>query len=115
MTVPTDKKQQELKKLMTKLNILEKDLKIQSISGSGKGGQKVNKSNHCIYICHIPSNTEVKCQKTRSKESNLFFAKRQLCEKIKALQGIQTLKEQQIEKIRKQKQKRKKRTKNKES
>jgi protein subunit release factor A len=110
MSVPTQKKQDQLKKIFQELDIQETDLHIRSISGSGKGGQKQNKTQNCIHIEHIPTKITVKNQKTRSKETNLFLAKQELCEKIKASQGISTKKDLANEKIRKQKQRRKKRS-----
>ncbi len=113
MTLPTDKKQQELTKLMDTLEIKPSDLIIKSISGKGKGGQKQNKTQNCIYIKHIPTHIEVKCQKSRSKETNLFLSKRMLCEKIMTARGIKTKTQQKIDKMKKQKKRRDARSKEK--
>ena len=68
---------------MEKLGLIEKDIKESFISGSGSGGQKINKTQNCVYLKHLPSGIEVKCQKDRSREANRFFARRKLLEKLK--------------------------------
>lgn len=103
-------KQQELKELMASLDILEEDLEEKFVLGSGKGGQKVNKTHSCVYIKHRPTGIEVKCQQDRSREINRFLARRQLCEAYCEHSSEHVSKKQkEIEKIRKQKQKKRKR------
>lgn len=100
-----------LNKRMKELHIEEKDLIEKFILGSGPGGQKINKTASCVYLKHLPSGIEVKCQGSRSREENRFFARRLLIEKIeKNLFSIKTKKEQLAEKIRRQKRKRSKRS-----
>jgi ribosome biogenesis GTPase A len=82
MSLPSEKKYAELKARMTKLGIKDSDLSEKFILGGGKGGQKQNKTANCVQLKHEPTGTVVKCQKERSRESNRFFAKRLLCEKI---------------------------------
>lgn len=97
----------ELKEHMKNLYISEADLDEQFILASGKGGQKINKTSSCVYIKHLPSGIEVKCQKNRSREINRFFARRALCEKIEQNhQGLKSTKEKKTEKLRKQKKRR---------
>ncbi len=101
----------ELHKRMEKVNIKEDDLIEKFILGSGKGGQKVNKTSSCVYLKHIPTGIEVKCQQERSREANRFFARRALCERIeKEIFKIETAKEREEEKTRRQKQRRKRKT-----
>jgi protein subunit release factor B len=57
----------ELHEKMNKLEIREEDLLEKFILGSGSGGQKVNKTSSCVYLKHLPSGIEVKCQKDRSR------------------------------------------------
>lgn len=103
-------KYEELQAEMKALHIEEKDLIEKFILGSGSGGQKINKTSSCVYLKHVPSGIEVKCQKTRSREENRFFARRLLCEEIKEkILKIKTEKIQEIEKKRRQKRKRSKR------
>ncbi len=47
-----------------KLN--EDDLIEQFVHSSGKGGQNVNKVATCVYLKHIPTGIEVKCQSRKA-------------------------------------------------
>ena len=97
----------ELQERMAKLEIKDDDLIEKFILGSGKGGQKVNKTASCVYLKHLPSGIEVKCQSERSRELNRYYARRLLCEKIEEkLHHIKTEKQKEIEKIRRQKKRR---------
>ncbi len=97
---------------MERLGIWEKDLVEKFIRSSGKGGQKVNKAASCVYLRHIPTGIEVKCQQERSQSLNRFLARRILADKIeKMILGKITEEEQRIEKIRRQKRKRSKKAK----
>ncbi|MCF7916813.1 MAG: peptide chain release factor-like protein [Candidatus Omnitrophica bacterium] len=107
-------KQENLRKKMEILEIQEKDLLEKFIKGGGKGGQKINKTASCVYLKHLPSGVEVKCQRSRSREENRFFARRILVNKIEAIKLKKTSeKKKKINKIRKQKRKRSKRAKEK--
>ena len=99
---------------MIDLEIREEDLQEKFIRGSGRGGQKVNKTSTCVHLKHVPSGIEVKCQKERSREMNRFFARRILCDRIEDLVlGKDSSKSQEIDRIRRQKRKRSKRAKDK--
>ncbi|NLB56055.1 MAG: peptide chain release factor-like protein [Lentisphaerae bacterium] len=107
-------KQDELLKRMEELGINERDLVEKFILGSGKGGQKINKTASCVYIKHAESGIEVKCQRSRSREMNRFFARRELCDKLEVrLLGEESKKQQEEEKIRRQKRRRTRRQKEK--
>lgn len=111
---PGNEKTDELKERMTKLGIREEDLIEKFILGSGSGGQKINKTSSCVYLKHIPSGIEVKCQRERSRELNRLYARRELCERLEEiLFQKKSQKQQEIEKIRRQKRKRSKRSKEK--
>lgn len=100
--------------LMIKFQINETDLIEKFIVGSGKGGQKLHKTASTVYIKHLPSGLEVKCQESRSREDNRYFARTRLCEKLQAIVSDEKTKEQQkIEQIRRQKKKRSRRSKQK--
>jgi len=107
-------KHDELAARMERLGISEDDLIEKFILGSGSGGQKINKTSSCVYIKHIPTGLEVKCQKGRSRELNRVYARRELCEKIET-QVFQkkSEKQQATEKIRRQKRRRSRRSKEK--
>lgn len=99
---------------MRQLHINEADLIEKFILGSGKGGQNLHKTASTVYLKHIPSGFEIKCQKSRSQEDNRYFARMRLCEKLQASIGDEKTKaEQQIEKIRRQKKRRSRRAKEK--
>ncbi len=92
---------------MGKLKISSKDLIEKFILGSGKGGQKVNKTNSCVYLKHIPSGIETKCSKNRSREMNRYFARKELCEKLEEIIfNAKSKKKSLQEKIRRQKKRR---------
>lgn len=103
-------KLEELHQRMERLGIKEDDVEEKFILGSGKGGQKINKTSSCVYLKHVPTGFEVKCQKSRSREMNRFLARRKLCEQMEEKQeGIRSEKQQKIEKLKRQKRKRTKR------
>ena len=99
---------------MNALGITEDNLIEKFILGSGKGGQKINKTFSCVYLKHIPTGIEVKCQQERSRALNRFIARRLLCDKIEAViyQKESKIQAEQA-KIRKQKKRRSRKTKEK--
>jgi len=107
-------KERELKARMDILNIREEDIDESFVRSGGKGGQKVNKASTCVYLKHLPSGIEVKCQEDRSQSLNRYRARVILVEKMDELiKGREGEKQRKIEKIRRQKRKRSKRAKEK--
>jgi protein subunit release factor B len=105
-------KEDSLRKKMDSLGIFEKDIVEKFIRSSGKGGQKVNKTSSCVYLKHLPTKIEVKCQRERSQAINRFLARRILTDKIEGMiKGKESEEQQRIAKIRRQKRKRSKRAK----
>lgn len=97
---------------MADLAIQEADLHEKFIIGSGKGGQKLHKTASTVYLKHRPTGIEIKCQESRSREDNRYFARLRLCEKLHTLLRDELSREQQaLEKIRRQKQRRSRRAK----
>ena len=107
-------KEQALAERMEKLGIREADILEKFIRSGGHGGQNVNKVATCVYLKHLPTGFEVKCQQERLQSLNRFLARRILVDKIEtAILGKQSAEEQRIAKIRRQKRKRSKRAKEK--
>jgi protein subunit release factor B len=110
----TPDKWQGLEEKMKSLGIKEGDLIEKFILGSGSGGQKINKTSSCVYLKHIPTGIEVKCQQERSRELNRFLARRMLCERLEEqVKGVISKKQHLIEKIRRQKKRRSRKSKEK--
>lgn len=108
----TPDKQEKLKVRMAELGIREEDLDEHFIRGSGKGGQKINKTSSCVQLIHRPSGMEIRCQQTRSQADNRYWARRDLCDRIEEIAlGEKSAKQQAIEKIRRQKRRRSRRAK----
>lgn len=78
-------KQAALEERMAKLGITEEMLLEKFILGSGSGGQKINKTSSCVYLKHLPSGIEVKCQANRSREMNRFQARKEICDTIEGI------------------------------
>jgi len=103
-----------LKAKMESLNLREADIEESFIRSGGKGGQNVNKTSTCVYLRHIPTDLEVKCQKERSQALNRYHARVILVKKIEQLiKGKESEEQQRIEKIKRQKRRRSKRAKEK--
>lgn len=93
--------------LMKRLGVRQEDIVERFIHSRGPGGQNVNKVSTCVYLRHIPTGLEVKCQEERSQSQNRYRAREILLKKIENLiLGRHSEERKRIEKIRRQKRKR---------
>jgi len=106
------KKEKSLREMMVRLGVREEDIVERFIRAQGPGGQNVNKVSTCVYLRHLPTGIEVKCQKERSQAQNRYLARQLLLKKIEcAILGKLSEEQKRIEKIRRQKRKRSRRAK----
>ncbi|MDD4166145.1 MAG: peptide chain release factor-like protein [Endomicrobiaceae bacterium] len=107
-------KQQLLQKKFERFNIKESDITEKFVHSSGHGGQNLNKVATCVYLKHIPTSIEIKCQKYRTQLLNRYAARKMLADMIESkILGEKSERVKEIEKIRRQKRKRSKRAKEK--
>ena len=89
---------------LRELGLRREDLIEKFIRSAGKGGQNVNKTSTCVYLKHIPTGIEVKCQQERSQAMNRIAALGLLAGKIaQAAQRVKLARKQEREKERRRK------------
>lgn len=77
-------KEKALRQRMLRLGVREEDIEEKFIRSQGPGGQNVNKVSTCVYLRHLPTGIEVKCQKERFQAENRFLARQILLDKIES-------------------------------
>jgi protein subunit release factor B len=105
-------KEKLLREMMVRLGVREEDIIERFIRAQGPGGQNVNKVSTCVYLRHLPTGIEVKCQEERSQAQNRYRARQILLKKIEsAVLGKLSAEQKRIEKLRRQKRRRSRRAK----
>ena len=75
----SETKHQALMARMSALGLTESCFTETFLLGSGKGGQKVNKTAHCVRLTHLETGTQVVSQDTRNQSLNRYYARQKLC------------------------------------
>ncbi|SCM01912.1 peptide chain release factor 2, putative [Plasmodium chabaudi chabaudi] len=77
-----------INKKLQDIGICPKNIEETFIKGTGKGGQKVNKTNNCVMIKYDRTNDDkivIKCHKYRCLQQNRVYARELLYEKITSI------------------------------
>jgi protein subunit release factor B len=78
----TPSKWEQVRARMARLGVQEDDLQESFVLGSGKGGQKVNRTSSTVQIVHTRSGRVVKAGEERSQHLNRLRARERLCDEI---------------------------------
>jgi protein subunit release factor B len=103
-----------LLKLAEELGLKPEDVDEQFTRGTGKGGQKMNKTSSVVQLKHLPTGLEVKVQRHREQSKNRLSAWKLLILKVEEeVKGRESRHAKAAFKIQKQKQRRSRKAKNK--
>jgi len=79
-----------------KIDINEKDLKVETFRASGPGGQHVNKTSSAVRITYLPTNISIQCQNEKSQHRNKELALKILKARLYALEKEKKNKEKEL-------------------
>lgn len=82
ISVVTESKRNALLEKMERLKISARDIEESFVKGSGKGGQKKNKTANAVQLRYTPLNIVVRAQRERERSVNRFLALRELVDEI---------------------------------
>ena len=85
-----------LRRRMARVGVVEADLTEKFVTGSGPGGQKINKTSSCVQLHHTPTGEEVQCQEGRSRAANRILARERLCERLEAAKRARELEARRV-------------------
>lgn len=71
-----------LKEPRSALTIRSEDVDIETMRGSGAGGQHRNKTDSAVRVRHRPTGIEVRCESERSQHTNRELAMRVLAARV---------------------------------
>lgn len=70
------------------------DVDERFVLGSGRGGQKLQKTSSSVWLRHRPTGIEVRCQRERSQSVNRLLAWTELCAKLENRQQAEVARQQ---------------------
>lgn len=73
---------EQLRERIARLGIDLGQVEEQFVRGSGKGGQKINKTSNCVLLNYPPLELSVRCQRERKRTINRFLALRELVDQV---------------------------------
>ena len=81
MSIPT-----QIVARLAALGVSVGEVEERFVRGAGPGGQKINKTSSTVWLRHVPTGVEVRCQRERLQSSNRELAWQELCGKLEARQ-----------------------------